>query len=31
MSDGEQSLQFDEFAQLMKDLAPIAEAVGRKV
>jgi len=31
MSDGEQSLKPDSFAQLMKELRPVAEAVGREI
>jgi 3-deoxy-7-phosphoheptulonate synthase len=31
MSDGEQSLKPDEFAVLMRELRPIAEAVGRSI
>jgi 3-deoxy-7-phosphoheptulonate synthase len=31
MSDGEQSLKPDSFAQLMKELRAIAEAVGREI
>jgi 3-deoxy-7-phosphoheptulonate synthase len=30
-SDGEQSLDFPEFGELMAGLAPVAEAVGRRV
>jgi len=31
MSDGDQSLKPDQFAQLMRELKPIAEAVGREI
>jgi 3-deoxy-7-phosphoheptulonate synthase len=31
LSDGEQSLKPDMFAQLMKELKPVAEAVGREI
>ena len=31
MSDGDQSLKPDEFARLMQELKPIAEAVGREI
>jgi 3-deoxy-7-phosphoheptulonate synthase len=30
-SDGAQSLTFQKFAQLMKDLRPIVQAVGRTI
>jgi 3-deoxy-7-phosphoheptulonate synthase len=31
MSDGDQSLKPDQFDKLMKELRPIAEAVGREI
>jgi 3-deoxy-7-phosphoheptulonate synthase len=31
MSDGDQSLKPDQFARLMRELQPIAEAVGREI
>lgn len=31
MSDGAQSLKFDEFESVMKEIRPVAEAVGRKL
>jgi 3-deoxy-7-phosphoheptulonate synthase len=31
LKDGNQSLRFEDFAQLMRELAPVAEAVGRRL
>jgi 3-deoxy-7-phosphoheptulonate synthase len=31
LSDGEQSLKPDMFAQMMKELKPVAQAVGREI
>jgi 3-deoxy-7-phosphoheptulonate synthase len=31
LSDGEQSLFPEQFAQMMRDIAAVAEAVGRKI